>query len=158
MTAFFAPLINFFVIKGFIVDRGEAIAEMSELAHTDHLTKLANRQMLRSHLENFQAHFAHHQICGALIQIGLDGFKSINDNRGHDIGDLVLMLVAKRMKQMPRTEGFISRIGGDEFVMLIPKADGDTPITNKKTMLIKGYSLQISVSMGILMLEGTRQT
>lgn len=170
LTSFSTPLIYFFVIQGFIASRDEAIAEMSELAHTDHLTKLANRRMLVSHLDSFLAHSARHKICGALIQIDLDGFKAVNDTYGHDIGDLVLIDVAKRMKQATRAEDFISRIGGDEFIILIPQVGGDTPMTDKKIMLIadkilmrlkepmliKNNSIHISASIGIRMLRGTQ--
>ena len=90
-------------------------AHFRELAHTDPLTGLANRRGLLRVLEN--------EAVGGpactLLAIDLDGFKTVNDMRGHDVGDLVLVEVGQRLAQHLRPGDMAARLGGDEFAVLI---------------------------------------
>lgn len=85
----------------------------------DYLTSLPNRILLTDRLEQFikHAHRSNKQI--AVMFADIDKFKSINDSLGHDIGDLLLQEIAKRLKQSIRDSDTVARFGGDEFVILI---------------------------------------
>lgn len=89
------------------------------LAHYDQLTKTPNRIMFHERLEQALA-LAQREDSGlALLFIDLDGFKSINDNYGHAIGDLLLEEVARRLKKTLRNSDTVGRIGGDEFIIIL---------------------------------------
>jgi diguanylate cyclase (GGDEF)-like protein/PAS domain S-box-containing protein len=94
-------------------------AEIHNLAFYDKLTGLPNRQLLLNRLESALdvAHRAGRP--GALLFIDLDNFKSINDTRGHDKGDVLLQLVADRLNDSVRSSDTVARFGGDEFVILL---------------------------------------
>ncbi|QKF72925.1 multi-sensor domain-containing diguanylate cyclase [Aliarcobacter faecis] len=85
----------------------------------DNLTGLPNRLLLTDRIEQAIRKVTRHKIIGGLIFIDLDNFKVINDTLGHDIGDVLLINVAKKMKESIREEDTVSRVGGDEFVILL---------------------------------------
>lgn len=85
----------------------------------DNLTGLPNRLLLIDRIEQAIKKVTRHKIIGGLIFIDLDNFKLINDTLGHDIGDALLITVAKKMKDSIRDEDTVSRVGGDEFVILL---------------------------------------
>ena len=87
---------------------------LRERAVTDELTGLANRSGLRDHLARMSGSGA------SVVFCDLNGFKAVNDNHGHDVGDAVLVQVARRLKRTVRGEDFVARIGGDEFVIVAP--------------------------------------
>lgn len=85
----------------------------------DNLTGLPNRLLLIDRIEQAIKKVTRHKIVGGLIFIDLDNFKLINDTLGHDIGDALLVTIAKKMKESIRDEDTVSRVGGDEFVILL---------------------------------------
>ena len=85
----------------------------------DNLTGLPNRLLLTDRIEQAIRKVTRHKIIGGLIFIDLDNFKIINDTLGHNIGDILLISVAKKMKESIREEDTVSRVGGDEFVILL---------------------------------------
>jgi diguanylate cyclase len=90
-------------------------AHFRELAHTDPLTGLANRRGLLTALED-------ERVAGAqavLLALDLDGFKNVNDMRGHDVGDAVLVEVGQRLRMNLRPGDVAARLGGDEFAVLM---------------------------------------
>jgi len=89
------------------------------MAHYDTLTGLPNRLMLRDRLNLALARAEREHSFVALLFIDLDRFKTVNDSLGHLSGDLLLRQVGERFASLVRTEDTISRIGGDEFVVLI---------------------------------------
>lgn len=95
----------------------QANSSLATTALTDALTQLPNRRAL---LEEMQRRLASQQENQALIVafLGLDNFKPINDRFGHDVGDLFLQAVAKRLRRMLRDSDIAARMGGDEFVVL----------------------------------------
>ena len=84
----------------------------------DNLTGLPNRLLLLDRIEHAITKVVRHKIVGGLIFIDLDNFKEVNDTLGHDIGDVLLVEIAKKLKQNVRDEDTVSRIGGDEFIVL----------------------------------------
>ena len=97
--------------------------EHSRLALEDSLTGLANRAELRKRFIDMAASAQRHHHSLILLLLDLDRFKEVNDRHGHAAGDIVLQQAAHRMRSVVRDTDFISRIGGDEFVILQPDAD-----------------------------------
>ncbi len=87
---------------------------LRERAFTDELTGLPNRAGLRDHLARMSGSGA------SVVFCDLNGFKAVNDTHGHDIGDAVLVQVARRLRRTVRGEDFVARLGGDEFVIIAP--------------------------------------
>jgi diguanylate cyclase (GGDEF)-like protein/PAS domain S-box-containing protein len=104
-----------------ITERKAAEDEIKSLAFYDPLTQLPNRRLLLDRLQQAVAARARNGVEGALLFIDLDHFKNINDARGHAVGDRLLQLVAHRLQALFRAEDTVARIGGDEFVVLIPE-------------------------------------
>ncbi|MEG4047094.1 CHASE2 domain-containing protein [Microcoleus sp. Pol17_C1] len=99
-------------------------AELSHQAYHDALTGLPNRQRFYECLHRSLEIASSTQELVALLFLDLDGFKSINDNLGHNVGDLLLKTVASRLKKCLRGSDTISRLGGDEFTVILPAIPG----------------------------------
>ncbi len=92
---------------------------LHHLAHHDPLTGLANRTLLQDELKFSIDLAVRNKALGALAFLDLDNFKHINDNFGHDAGDVVLREIANRLKLSVRDNDTVARVGGDEFVLVI---------------------------------------
>ncbi|MDZ7870336.1 MAG: diguanylate cyclase [Rheinheimera sp.] len=97
----------------------QARMQLDKLAHSDHLTGLANRLYFETELPRAVACAITQQQTLALLFIDLDNFKTVNDRWGHDAGDEVLQIVAKRMQSQLRQTDMLFRLGGDEFAVLL---------------------------------------
>lgn len=97
--------------------------KIQELAFYDPLTGLPNRRLLQDRLGHVFSSNSRHQEYGALLFIDLDNFKTLNDTKGHNIGDMLLVEVAKRLRNHIREADTVARFGGDEFVVLLEKLD-----------------------------------
>ena len=93
--------------------------ELKNLAHFDPLTGLANRSLFADRLDTALRRAQRNQYHCALLFIDLDKFKPVNDQYGHGVGDMLLLQVAQRLKNVVRESDTISRVGGDEFVAII---------------------------------------
>jgi diguanylate cyclase (GGDEF)-like protein/PAS domain S-box-containing protein len=100
-------------------ERKRAEDEIHHLAFYDSLSKLPNRRLLLDRLRQAVATSARSQTGGALLFIDLDNFKTLNDTKGHGVGDLLLIEVSKRLQACVREGDTLSRFGGDEFVLLL---------------------------------------
>jgi diguanylate cyclase (GGDEF)-like protein/PAS domain S-box-containing protein len=92
---------------------------LSYMASHDPLTGLANRNLMREHLELAILHAHRYRTLVALVFIDLDKFKAINDTLGHDVGDEVLKTIAARLRASVRESDIVARLGGDEFVLVL---------------------------------------
>jgi len=102
-----------------ITERKAAEEEIEQLAFYDPLTRLPNRRLLTDRLHHALAASTRNKRHGALLFIDLDHFKTITDTLGHDKGDLLLQLVAKRLSSCIRVGDTVARQGGDEFVIML---------------------------------------
>jgi diguanylate cyclase (GGDEF)-like protein/PAS domain S-box-containing protein len=103
-----------------ITERKAAEEEIRNLAFYDPLTQLPNRRLLMDRLQQGLASSARNGLYGALIFIDLDNFKTLNDTLGHDLGDQLLLAVARRLQGSVREGDTVARLGGDEFIVMLP--------------------------------------
>ncbi len=112
---------------GFIRDitkRRANEAEIESLAFYDPLTQLPNRRLLVDRLQKASLVCARNQRRGAILFIDLDDFKTLNDTRGHHVGDELLKQVAGRLLSCVRAGDTVARLGGDEFVVMLEELSG----------------------------------
>ncbi len=112
---------NYVSIISDVSEDKEALAEIHRLAYYDPLTRLPNRRLLQDRLAQALIASARNGLYGAILFIDLDNFKKLNDTRGHDTGDLLLVEVAQRLREMVRESDTVARQGGDEFVIVLEK-------------------------------------
>lgn len=97
------------------------LQELYNLSITDPLTGLHNRRRMNEALQEYIHNTQRYQDSFSLILFDIDDFKHVNDNYGHNVGDEVLIMIAKITKNSLRKTDFISRWGGEEFLILLPK-------------------------------------
>lgn len=102
-----------------ITERKQAEEKIHNLAFYDPLCQLPNRRLLFDRLHQAVTTSARNKSCAGLLFIDLDNFKILNDTRGHDIGDLLLIEVGQRLRTCIRDSDTLARLGGDEFVVLL---------------------------------------
>jgi len=131
---------------------------MEHIANFDGLTELPNRICFMEMLKTSLANARRQNTNVALMFIDLDGFKDVNDNYGHTVGDELLIDVSKRMKKCLRNGDVLSRLGGDEFLVLLPNNPDDLILVNiaermleelKKPVNIGSWSINVGASIGI---------
>jgi diguanylate cyclase (GGDEF)-like protein/PAS domain S-box-containing protein len=142
-----------------ITGRKAAEQRIAHMAQHDTLTNLPNRALLGDRLRHAIAHARRHGTRMALMYIDLDRFKPVNDSLGHQVGDLLLKAVARRMQDSVRASDTVARIGGDEFVVLLPAIGDDRDALqvaekvraalNEPFRLAGGHVVSISSSTGI---------
>jgi len=123
-----------------IGDRREAEGRAQHLADHDALTGLPNRRLLEDRLTQALALSQRNRKQTAVMFVDLDRFKAINDSLGHAVGDLVLKEVAQRLVKQLRIGDTICRIGGDEFVVVLPEAKRSTDAANVAAKIIETLS------------------
>ena len=136
------------------------LAEKALIKHAryDYLTDLPNRYLFDDTLEQTMNFARRHDQTFALLTLDLDGFKLINDSKGHDCGDYILKEVSRRLKQCLRSYDFCARIGGDEFCVILRDVSQkmDVAFIAKKiindinrSFQYKDNQLSIGVSIGV---------
>ncbi|MBR0568283.1 EAL domain-containing protein [Azoarcus sp. L1K30] len=133
-------------------------ARLEHIAHYDALTALPNRVLLADRLQQAMAQTQRRRKRLAVAYLDLDGFKSINDRHGHDVGDQLLMTVAARMRQALREGDTLARLGGDEFVAVLADIDALQDSVVLITRLLSAAAqpvhtgkllIQVSASVGV---------
>lgn len=105
-------------------------------ANYDELTKLPNRRLFLSTLEQELARSIRHNRCGAVFFIDLDRFKAVNDSLGHQIGDELLVQVADKIRTRMRKEDSAARHSGDEFLTMLAELDQDPEQASHQAMMV----------------------
>lgn len=140
-----------------ITKRLEDENEIRLLAHYDPLTSLPNRSLLDERIKQSIRISHRNKYVFSLLFIDLDHFKNVNDSLGHHIGDLMLIDVATRFTTLVRDEDTVSRLGGDEYVILLQETEaaGAAKVAQKiidsisVPFILEGSELTISPSIGI---------
>ncbi len=132
--------------------------QLENMAHFDALTQLPNRLLLADRLHQAMHHAQRRQQTLAVVFLDLDGFKTVNDQHGHDMGDALLIALSQRMKAALREGDTLARIGGDEFVAVLTDlqqpADAE-PVLDRllqaaaEPVQLGDIATQVSASMGI---------
>jgi len=135
-----------------ITQNREAEAEIHRLAYYDPLTQLPNRRLLQDRLGQALAATTRSGHCGAILFLDLDNFKTLNDTRGHDVGDLLLAEVAQRLHACVRGGDTVARLGGDEFVVLLEDLSGEVEEAAAQAKLV-GDKMQESIAQSYLLKE-----
>lgn len=142
-----------------ITQQREAQDRIQRLAHFDPLTDLPNRALLAERAQRHIAGEQTHNGTLAMLFVDLDHFKNVNDSLGHRIGDILLVAVARRLESLLRPQDTVSRLGGDEFLLLLPAttAAQAADVANKllaavaQPFQIDPYELTTTSSVGIAM-------
>lgn len=138
--------------------RKQAEAQIEFLAHHDHLTQLPNRFVAKERLKMAMAYADRAKENVALLFLDLDHFKAINDALGHNMGDLLLVEVARRLQTCLRETDTVSRQGGDEFLVILTNIHDLTAVTDSAAKIVNalaapyeidGHALAVTVSVGI---------
>ena len=167
LVLFSTPIIYLWIINPYVAASDNAISTIKHLAHHDPLTNLPNRRLLSLFLEKLIPSNVRQKSYGAILFIDLDQFKTINDNEGHEAGDGVLVETAVRLVSLIRADDIASRVGGDEFVVVLGALGHDEQSARKNALLVsrriqeelqkpidfKNTQLQINCSIGLHMLK-----
>lgn len=147
---------------GFLLRDLSAIKEvLKQLATRDPLTGLANRRIIEDQLPHMVAVHQEQNMSMGMIYFDLDGFKPVNDNLGHDKGDLLLKQIATLVKKAVRSDDIVARIGGDEFVVVLNRIENEKALANRGRQIlgliesikhINGAQIEISASLGCLLI------
>lgn len=139
--------------------------ELHRMAHHDELTGLPNRALLADRMQQGLARARRHSTRIAVLYLDLDGFKPINDQLGHEAGDLALREVARRLSGLLRQSDTLARVGGDEFVLLVTdlgesEVDGLAALASRciealaPPLALKDSLCTLGVSIGIALGAG----
>ncbi|MGC9457329.1 MAG: EAL domain-containing protein [Halothiobacillaceae bacterium] len=146
-----------------VTEQRAATARAEHLAYHDALTGLPNRLLLRDRLTRALKTAHRDQHIGALLQLDLDHFKTVNDARGHEVGDLLLQAMADRLQDLLDEDQTLARLGADEFALLLPSLGRRHDHAAKQAMQmaerisrrihealeVEGETFHLSASIGI---------
>ena len=141
-----------------VSQRKETEKQLEYRAYYDSLTGLPNRLLFRDRLVHGLAHARRNRVAVAVMYVDLDHFKLVNDGLGHTFGDALLADVAKRLQAALRASDTISRIGGDEFSILLPEvlnAEAVAGVARKildsleRPFRVEGHEIFVTASIGI---------
>jgi diguanylate cyclase (GGDEF)-like protein len=138
--------------------RHQVEKQLEYMAYNDRLTNIPNRSLLLDRLEQDMAQVGRRNLELAVAYLDLDGFKKINDDYGHAVGDQLLISVVDEMKKSLRDGDTLARVGGDEFVAVLAdlkSIEESFPILDRLInsaslpMQINNIKMQVSVSIGV---------
>jgi diguanylate cyclase (GGDEF)-like protein len=156
----FAIAFSLFRLNESIISIRAAKENWEELALTDSLTGLSNRMAFTAQLDMELAQVKRYERNSSILMMDIDGFKNINDQFGHAVGDQVLIEIAKVISNNLRESDFAARYAGDEFVLLLPET-GEKAAINVAERIQAGAALielerpiKVEMSIGISGLAG----
>jgi diguanylate cyclase (GGDEF)-like protein/PAS domain S-box-containing protein len=141
-----------------VTERRQAEMTITHMAYHDALTGLPNRFLVADRLEQGLAQARRRGYLLAVMLLDLDGFKTVNDTLGHNVGDLLLKEVASRLPGLLRKSDTIGRMGGDEFLIVLPEVktpEGVASVAAKmlkavqETRNISNHDITVSTSIGL---------
>ncbi len=147
----------------YAIDRKESERDLVRLAQYDSLTSLANRHLFFDRLEQAVIRAKRNKSLLALLYIDLDLFKSINDNLGHDFGDILLQATAGRLQSCVRAQDTVARLGGDEFTVILENVSDERAVTVIAQKIVsaiseplqeKDHEIFTTASVGITIFAG----
>jgi len=139
-------------------DLTDANKKLREHAHIDELTRLKNRRALQDWLSAFNRADPASYLPMQVLLFDVDRFKQINDNYGHDAGDLVLERIAREIEKNTRDTDFAVRYGGDEFLVIMPKCSPENAFHRAEAIRasivssppsVDGRPIEVTLSIGI---------
>jgi diguanylate cyclase (GGDEF)-like protein/PAS domain S-box-containing protein len=150
-------LVNYLSVSMDVSQHKAAEDRIRHLAYFDALTGLPNRQLLRDRATQVLAHSQQDEAEAAFLYIDLDDFKTINDSLDHLIGDRLLQALADRLGQAARMQDTVGRLGGDEFLVVLPGEGSGSAAKMAEKLLqvvaepveIDGHQLSVTASIGI---------
>ena len=119
-----------------ITERKKAEEQIRNLAFYDALTLLPNRRLLQDRFSQVLSACRRNDCYAALMFIDLDNFKPLNDAYGHDVGDILLIEVARRIGSCVREVDTVARFGGDEFVVMLSELDSDKSVSQARAAVV----------------------
>ena len=146
-----------------MTERKRAEARLAFMAQHDGLTGLPNRNLLRQQMDDILMHTRRSAEKVAVLVLGLDNFKAVNDTLGHGIGDKLLRAVAKRLRSTLREEDALARLNSDEFAIVqsgVARPEDAALLARRlldaigEPYLLDGHSVVIGASIGIAMSPG----
>jgi diguanylate cyclase (GGDEF)-like protein/PAS domain S-box-containing protein len=146
-----------------ITERKRAEARLAFMAQHDGLTGLPNRNLLRQHMDDILLHTRRSAEKAAVLVLGIDNFKAVNDTLGHGIGDKLLRGVAKRLRSTLREEDTLAHLNSDEFAIVqggLARPEDAVLLARRlleaigEPYLLDGHSVVIGASIGIAMAPG----
>lgn len=161
-------IINYIATFSDVSQQKEAKENIYRLAFYDPLTQLPNRRLLMDRLSLALVNSQKNKTYGAIFFIDLDNFKTLNDTKGHDFGDLLLTEVSSRLRSSVRQHDMVARFGGDEFLVVLEDISADEQLATQgalrvaekvcqaisHTYELKGYRYHCTASIGISILSG----
>ncbi|PUA96216.1 MULTISPECIES: GGDEF domain-containing protein [unclassified Acidovorax] len=135
--------------------------ELEHLATYDSLTQALNRRALLQRCEDELERAQRYGNGPSIMMVDLDNFKAVNDTRGHQHGDAVLVHFAERTRQVLRRADRLGRYGGEEFIVLLPGADAQAALGVAQRIhatLATGHPLDCEVSIGLTSWTGPQET
>jgi len=140
------------VVYGRIMDSSSELhtinRELDHAASHDELTGLYNRRTFSDLLDKAIHRTGFYQEKLAILYLDLDGFKAVNDNYGHNSGDLVLQWVSKHFLKQVRDDDVVARLGGDEFAILLSHIHSEASVDNVVERILKGLSVPLLLDQG----------
>lgn len=159
---------NFLAILRDISEIKEHKKELDRLDSYDYLTNLPNRKLLLKKLEKYIDESNKNKTKVAVLFLDLDNFKDINDKYGHNFGDLLLLEIAKDLSDFIDTRGLVSRIGGDEFVIVLNGFNDNQALNvavdkilkefSNKKYIVANNNVEVYVSMGVAVYPDMKAT
>jgi diguanylate cyclase (GGDEF)-like protein len=129
-----------------ISERKEMERKLSHIATHDSLTDLPNRMLFKDRLDLSIQQARINQSKVAIMMLDLDRFKEINDTLGHSVGDEVLQMVGDRLKKNLRNSDTVARMGGDEFMLILPNLIGEKNATSIAEKLLHSFTEPIEIA------------